>query len=693
MNWREKGIRLRTAREPAWDEGFVGLAMTLALVQEGEKTEDIGERWGAVVPQGYGRMKKVEAHRLELEEMERADDDKAGKRSTSAIRKQKSPIASPHTPSSPFLRTSPRFPIPVHYLSRQQHNIPGLVRIKKDSDSQISFAQSFRYATPSGTSRHRDLLKSPRPQLQPATLSPLRRSVETTISLHPHTGIKSYDGDCKGGMRHGQGTAEYWNGEKYEGGWVQGAREGTGTWWGKKGVYIGEWKRDKKHGAGIITFEGEDTLEAKWHNGIVTSDPVVFTLSSQSSKYKGSLLCCQLSGQGTMEYKADTVTYTGAWKQGNRHGYGVLVFKDGSFFEGGFESDYTVGAGLLVIRKAITLKTDYKSFSTTERSQKQVKTNGSENMIVNPAERTTALGDFSRYQYFYKETELFSHDILFKSLSLLELSSSGYSYSLSPGSFSAGKLTGAGLALYGASAVYHGSFKEGHKCGFGCMIYTNIGYLCAGLPEAEGKYIGEWRADKRHGKGRMEWTSGAVYEGQFREDQRHFVTGTMQFLNGDRYEGAWVHNLMHGQGTYTTADDYQFKGLFSHGYISAEGHLLCPNGVRYEGEVRDLKPTGQGRMHYPNGNVYEGEVMRGMRMGEGRMEYENGDWYRGEWREDWRDGAGVMYYRDRKETYEGGWRRNKRSGQGKLVNIKKEVIYEGMWRDDVMEGKGVLTDH
>lgn len=690
MNWKEKGsslgfLRLRNGKEPAWDEGFVGLAMALALLPEGGRTGDV-ERWAAVVPQGHGRMRKVDTHKRELEEME-AEDEKASLKGT---KKE----ASPRTPSTPFLRSSPRFPIPVHYLSRQQRNIPGLIRIKRDDGSPVNFAQSFRYSTPSATSRPS---KSPRPQLKPAPLSPLRSSIETSVL--PHTGIKSYDGDYKCGLRHGQGTAEYWNGEKYEGRWVQGAREGEGTWWGKegKGQYVGEWKRDKKQGAGVVTFENGDTLEAKWSNGIITPDPVVLKLPSQSILYKGSFLDLQPSGQGTMQYIAEAVTYAGAWKQGNRHGHGVVTFQDGSFFEGVFESDYTTGAGLLVIRKAIELKTDYKTPTTSERSKKsskrQIQTAGSDKTAVNPTERTSALGDLSRYQYFYKETEQFPHDILFKSLSLLELSSSGHSYAVSPGCFCAGKLTGAGVGLYGGAAVYHGSFKEGRKAGYGCMDYSNFGYTCVGLAEAEGKYLGEWRADLRHGKGRMEWTSGAVYEGQFREDQRHFVTGTMQFPNGDRYEGAWVHNLMHGHGTYTTADNYQFKGLFLHGHISAEGTLLCPNGVRYEGEVRDLKPTGEGRMHYPNGNVYEGEVVRGVRMGEGRLEYENGDWYRGEWREDWRDGVGVMYYGDKKETYEGSWRRNKRSGQGKLLNCKKEVLYEGMWRDDVMEGKGVLTDH
>jgi hypothetical protein len=36
-----------------------------------------------------------------------------------------------------------------------------------------------------------------------------------------------------------------------------------------------------------------------------------------------------------------------------------------------------------------------------------------------------------------------------------------------------------------------------------------------------GRYVGDWRADARHGRGRMELSDGTTYEGEWRGDKRH----------------------------------------------------------------------------------------------------------------------------------------------------------------------------
>ena len=221
------------------------------------------------------------------------------------------------------------------------------------------------------------------------------------------------------------------------------------------------------------------------------------------------------------------------------------------------------------------------------------------------------------------------------------------------------------------------------------MQYSNSNSACLQFPESEGSYTGEWKLDKRHGHGCMAWPCGLRYEGQFREDHRHLVTGKMTFPGGEVYEGGWVGELMHGVGTYRT-EGVVFKGKFVMGSMAGEGVLVFPDGARYQGDIRDLKPTGQGHLHYPDQTQYQGQLHCGIRHGSGHLSYPNGDWYSGEWKDNLRDGYGTMHWANTKEMYEGMFAKGKRWGRGVLRNGRKEVVYDGMWREDEMEGSGVL---
>jgi hypothetical protein len=52
-------------------------------------------------------------------------------------------------------------------------------------------------------------------------------------------------------MRHGEGSAFYKKGEKYEGMWMLDRWEGLGTLWSpNNSKYVGSFKGDKKNGKG-----------------------------------------------------------------------------------------------------------------------------------------------------------------------------------------------------------------------------------------------------------------------------------------------------------------------------------------------------------------------------------------------------------------------------------------------------------
>jgi len=78
-----------------------------------------------------------------------------------------------------------------------------------------------------------------------------------------------------------------------------------------------------------------------------------------------------------------------------------------------------------------------------------------------------------------------------------------------------------------------------------------------------------------------------IYEGALYYDTCHGY-GTMQWFNGDIFEGDWKENQPYGKGTYTSSD----------------------------------------------GSVYIGEFVNGKRHGRGRQNWQTGDWCEGYWKND-----------------------------------------------------------
>ncbi|MGB1592928.1 MAG: hypothetical protein ACPIOQ_09260 [Promethearchaeia archaeon] len=66
-----------------------------------------------------------------------------------------------------------------------------------------------------------------------------------------------------------------------------------------------------------------------------------------------------------------------------------------------------------------------------------------------------------------------------------------------------------------------------------------------------GKYTGEWKDNKMHGRGEFKFTRegkerGDRYVGEWQHGQQH-GTGTYYYRNLDRYAGEWAHGQKHGE--------------------------------------------------------------------------------------------------------------------------------------------------
>lgn len=77
-------------------------------------------------------------------------------------------------------------------------------------------------------------------------------------------------------------------------------------------------------------------------------------------------------------------------------------------------------------------------------------------------------------------------------------------------------------------------------------------------------YLGEWRDDKRHGKGSDTYASGDRYTGDFFDGQRH-GQGTYTFPNGESYVGDWRDGKRHGVGTNIFPDGERYVGEWRQG--------------------------------------------------------------------------------------------------------------------------------
>ncbi len=156
-----------------------------------------------------------------------------------------------------------------------------------------------------------------------------------------HYGYRCSDGYCGIGVYH------YSDGDLYLGFFDEGERDGYGMYlfFDSKsqfqGIYVGNWRDGDQQGDGTYyNSNGDLTYCGKWHNGSRKYDKNSFT-SSSTWKFQ------------FINYN-DGDKYVGETKNGYRHGKGIYIWENGSFWYGTWIDGQRDGYGIYV--NAVTQK-------------------------------------------------------------------------------------------------------------------------------------------------------------------------------------------------------------------------------------------------------------------------------------------------------------------------------------------------
>ncbi len=157
-------------------------------------------------------------------------------------------------------------------------------------------------------------------------------------------GYGYYTGNLVSGVRQGKGKITWYDGSTYDGEWNNGQKHGYGkSVWANGDTYVGEWKNHLMHGQGTYVWTNGNTYTGQWENN-KKSGQGKFTWKSSGFVYDGNWINDVRQGKGTMFF--DNGKYVGDWKDGERTGYGVYYWNDGSRHEGQWLNGNRHGSGV-----------------------------------------------------------------------------------------------------------------------------------------------------------------------------------------------------------------------------------------------------------------------------------------------------------------------------------------------------------
>ena len=205
------------------------------------------------------------------------------------------------------------------------------------------------------------------------------------------------------------------------------------------------------------------------------------------------------------------------------------------------------------------------------------------------------------------------------------------------------------------------------------------------------KYEGVFFANMLHGQGRCIQSNGDILIGEFQFGRLHGY-GKCEFNNKDIYIGNWNQGVIEGEGEiwYGTLQE-RYKGYFIKALPHGSGTLFLKNGDVYEGEFFKGMMSGKGKYNSIEENyIYEGEFVRNKKYGKGFENFIGKETYCGDFVEGKRSGKGILV-KENTETYKGEFKNNLFHGEGILITKKGQEI-AGKFEKGVLVKEGKNKD-
>ena len=181
--------------------------------------------------------------------------------------------------------------------------------------------------------------------------------VAYTITKYPEDGEKFTEHSSRNYT--GRASVVYANGDRYEGYFKDGLREGQGTYYyfkeeGCQNFYQGEWLQNKKHGFGNMIYGGIGEYYGQFENG-KRNGQGWFRYVRTGNSYNGNWVNGQKQGYGEFVFDKTKMKIAGNWEKGKMN-QGRWVFPNGVYFEGPFYRNYPKGEGVWHFLNGNTIK-------------------------------------------------------------------------------------------------------------------------------------------------------------------------------------------------------------------------------------------------------------------------------------------------------------------------------------------------
>lgn len=223
-----------------------------------------------------------------------------------------------------------------------------------------------------------------------------------------------------------------------------------------------------------------------------------------------------------------------------------------------------------------------------------------------------------------------------------------------------GKPHGRGIIYFSSEdkrKSYDGDWINGIREGSGTMVWRN-----------GGKYVGKWKSGVRNGYGTHYYANGEIYEGNWLADKQH-GKGKITFAYNDSanrkyYDGEWVSNIRQGIGTMMWNDGEWYKGGWRNGKMHGNGELHFSNGNKFVGIYNDNKRHGEGTFYWNDGDRLKAKWVNGVKQGYAVYYWSNGDYEK------------RNYVDDKREGWASKWFRSGGHESGNYVNDMREGKWE-----------------